>query len=256
MQFKGAVVLLALVCLVPLQGQERDARQRQDQVTGTMMPVSRLPQIGLPLPPTGLPRPADSQADDANHEADSRGRTARHAGRRTRAVVPPTVIYLGPVYPWDASVTTTARQSETGAGAVKPAPLVQPPAPTGRVWLDLDAPPSTQVLVDGYYVGTLDTVGRVLDVEPGPHQIRLRADGFHPLVVDVRVVAEQFLTYREMLKPVDADTDGARGRTSVAPPRAPATLYVIPGCYAGNLPPEELTLPQGCDRALMTTLTR
>lgn len=37
---------------------------------------------------------------------------------------------------------------------------------------------------------------------------------------------------------------------SVAPPNtAPVTLYVIPGCYAGDKPPADGMLPSGCDVA-------
>jgi len=36
-------------------------------------------------------------------------------------------------------------------------------------------------------------------------------------------------------------------------PRTPDTYYVIPGCYAGNHPPNKERLPQGCDVAKLKT---
>jgi hypothetical protein len=40
----------------------------------------------------------------------------------------------------------------------------------------------------------------------------------------------------------------ADNRASIAPaPRRPEKFYVIPGCYAGNRPPEPDALPAGCD---------
>jgi hypothetical protein len=35
---------------------------------------------------------------------------------------------------------------------------------------------------------------------------------------------------------------------------APVTLYVIPGCYAGNVRPEQAALPKGCDAAKVKTI--
>ena len=42
------------------------------------------------------------------------------------------------------------------------------------------------------------------------------------------------------------------------PPFVPAgdrTLYVIPGCYVGNVPPKDVKLPASCDLAKLTTFT-
>jgi hypothetical protein len=33
-------------------------------------------------------------------------------------------------------------------------------------------------------------------------------------------------------------------------------LFVIPGCYAGNVEPDRANLPEGCDPGRMTTLPR
>ena len=34
------------------------------------------------------------------------------------------------------------------------------------------------------------------------------------------------------------------------------TGYVIPGCYIGNVPPQEAGLPAGCDLGRLITITR
>jgi hypothetical protein len=42
------------------------------------------------------------------------------------------------------------------------------------------------------------------------------------------------------------------------PPFVPSgdrTLYVIPGCYVGNVSPKDLKLPPTCDLAKLTTYT-
>ena len=32
-------------------------------------------------------------------------------------------------------------------------------------------------------------------------------------------------------------------------------MYVIPGCYLGNVSPKNVTLPPGCDISKLTTIT-
>jgi hypothetical protein len=49
-----------------------------------------------------------------------------------------------------------------------------------------------------------------------------------------------------------AQTAGAA--SSAAPPLAPVTLYVIPGCYAGDRPPADGMLPAGCDVSKMRSV--
>ena len=44
------------------------------------------------------------------------------------------------------------------------------------------------------------------------------------------------------------------------PPPTPAptgskTLYLIPGCYMGNVSPKDMKLPQGCDLSKLTVIT-
>lgn len=38
-----------------------------------------------------------------------------------------------------------------------------------------------------------------------------------------------------------------------SPPPAPSTLYYIPGCYMGNVPPVQISLPAKCDLSRLIT---
>jgi hypothetical protein len=66
-------------------------------------------------------------------------------------------------------------------------------------------PREAEVLVDGYYVGQVDNFDGVfqrLELEPGPHRIEVRANGFQPMVFEVRVLPGRNLTYQGELQPV------------------------------------------------------
>ncbi|HVQ13668.1 MAG TPA: hypothetical protein VMS40_08760, partial [Vicinamibacterales bacterium] len=69
------------------------------------------------------------------------------------------------------------------------APNAQAPAsaPEGRLALFV-TPASAQVLVDGFYAGTVaDFQDRGLWLESGPRRIELRADGYQTETFDVRI---------------------------------------------------------------------
>lgn len=75
--------------------------------------------------------------------------------------------------------------------------------PYGGVRLDL-AQRSAEVYVGGYYVGTVDNFDgtfQQLNLEPGLHQIEVRAPGFEPLTLDVRIDPGRTVTYRTELQP-------------------------------------------------------
>jgi len=58
--------------------------------------------------------------------------------------------------------------------------------------------------VDGYYAGQVDDFDGViqrLELESGPHRIEIRAVGFEPLVVEVRVQPGRTITYHGDLRP-------------------------------------------------------
>ncbi len=139
---------------------------------------------------------------------------------------------------------------ESYAQAVDPPPVVEQPPEVGRLALDVQ-PATAQVFVDGYYVGTAadftaSTGGLVL--ETGPHRIDLVMPDHELMSFDVRIAPNQFITYRQVLKPINAQP--------VQPPAvrsAPATFYLIPGCYMGNVPPKEANLRPTCDPAQAIT---
>ena len=127
------------------------------------------------------------------------------------------------------------------------APAPSPP-PTGVLMLDLQPASGLQVFVDGAYVGTSEEVGSELVLEAGTHRIEIGGPGYVPLVFDVRIVAQRTITYRQTLtplQPVPAAVNHVPSPETAKSERQ--TFYLIPGCYLGNIPPEQVRLPAGCD---------
>jgi hypothetical protein len=65
-------------------------------------------------------------------------------------------------------------------------------------------PREASVFVDGYYVGRVDDFDGVfqrLRLDPGPHRIEVRADGYEPLNFEVRILPDRKITYEETLQP-------------------------------------------------------
>ena len=65
-------------------------------------------------------------------------------------------------------------------------------------------PRSADVFVDGYYAGTVDSFDGMfqrLKLEPGPHRIEIRQDGFDTLTFDVRIPPDETITYQGELQP-------------------------------------------------------
>lgn len=113
--------------------------------------------------------------------------------------------------------------------------------PDGYLRLEVE-PETAQVYVDGFYTGTVADFrrsgGRALDA--GPHRVEFRAEGYDSQSVELRVRANDVLSYRGTLNRVD---DRPQQRAAAAPPK---TLYVIPRCYAGTSKPTTDRLPAGC----------
>jgi hypothetical protein len=122
------------------------------------------------------------------------------------------------------------------------------PLRDGRLSLFV-TPLSSQVLVDGYYVGTVaDFQDRGLWMEPGPRRVELRADGYETVTFDVRINEDQTVDYRRDLMRVATRSEPPR------PPAPPKTFYVIPGCYAGDSRPDTARLPSGCSSKNLKTI--
>jgi hypothetical protein len=217
-----------------------------------------LPSIGLPLPTIGLPPANDSQrrpnAGRPSGLEDQHFRLNPHRRFRSRA----SVVYFVPAYGWgypEPGLTATPAPYPYAS------PIVPEPAPvTGRLRLDLQVESIAQLYVDGYYVGTWEDFNGELELEAGPHTIEIRASGYEPLALDVKIAPNRAITYRGALKPsaVRREPDAAPlpEAGSIEPQTAPrTTIYFIPGCYLGNVPPDEVKLPATCDRSRMIVRT-
>jgi len=212
-----------------------------------------LPSIGLPLPPIGLqPIPRSVQpVPGANRQSDHR---VYAPGRRGHSRP---VFYVSPYYysDWMAS---SASPEPTGSGVT----VFTPDVPVGRLRLDIQPPGQWQLFVDGLFVGTPEDFGNEIDLEAGPRRIEIRAPGYESLFFDARIEPQRIITYRGTLVPIARDPrqpPAARRETPVAPPLPAATgsrtIYVIPGCYLGNVMPQQEKLREGCDLGSMKTIT-
>jgi PEGA domain len=120
---------------------------------------------------------------------------------------------------------------------------------SGSIYLDVE-PRTAQVYVDGFYIGTVDDFRRTgVTLPAGRHWIDVRASGYEPQTVPVNIAAGQPTRYRSAMTAVRTPAANAIA------PRGPETMYVIPGCYAGNRPPRESSLARGCDIARLYVLT-
>ncbi len=131
-----------------------------------------------------------------------------------------------------------------------PAPGVVEPPRTARLILDVE-PANAQVFANGYYIGLPEDLRAEqggASLAPGEYRIEIVAPGYEPVTFEVRLSADQQITYRQMLRPV-ADPPAPRPVPApvAAKPSAPATFYIVPGCYMGNVPPKDANLPASCD---------
>jgi hypothetical protein len=96
-----------------------------------------------------------------------------------------------------------AAADQLAAAAERNSPAVQPAQgrPMGGVQLALE-PRRAQVFVDGMYAGLVDDFAgyyRHLSVPAGIHRIEVFAPGYQPLILDVTVVPDRTITYRQSL---------------------------------------------------------
>jgi hypothetical protein len=119
---------------------------------------------------------------------------------------------------------------------------------SGTLRLDVE-PGTAQIYVDGFYVGTVDDfVPHGVTLPAGRHWIDLREASYETLTIPVEVGPGRPARFRGGLAAVPIPTPRA------IPPRGSETMYVIPGCYAGNRPPGESALARGCDIARLRVL--
>ncbi|MGE0449902.1 MAG: hypothetical protein AB7Q29_10010 [Vicinamibacterales bacterium] len=280
MGVRTTVALLTLVALLvaaPSQAQRPPAPQSAQWHPSIGLPLPSiglaLPSIGLPHPPTGLPPldtrpllPVGSRPADSSRAA----RGNRGGGRRVGAgvvLVPLVVPFV--VAPMAVAAPAGGPPRRTLEPASPPAPRQQA---FGTVWLEIEPAATVQVYVDEFYVGETEGLGGRLDLEVGSHVLELRTPGNEPLRFKVQIDSGRPLTYRDTFRPLGngspqeahAAGDSAPALDSSAasgtgtPPTAapPMTLYLIPGCYAGNVPPDEIVLPDRCDKVRTMRLER
>jgi len=209
-----------------------------------------LPPMGLPLPPMGLPpenaRPFDrTRSERTNILEPARPARAERTDRSDRFHQPASIVFLGwPYWPWP---TAEYPSSPT------PSPPSPPNQATGRLLLSLHSGVDPQIYVDGYYVGLFSDVAGELILDAGAHTIELHEEGFRDARVDVRIPLDGTITYYVDMKPIDAaplPVSAPAAPASSTSPTAfpvPTTIYVVPGCYVGNVPPAQVKLPAGCD---------
>jgi PEGA domain len=201
-----------------------------------------LPSIGLPLPPMGLPPAQPQRLGRAGRferperiegpERSERIERSERFERPERSERPRSIVFFGWPY-------LPAEQFP-----VAPTPLPEVGRAAGRLQLTLSSGVDPQIFVDGYYAGLFSDVAGALTLEAGAHTIELREEGFESLRLPVNIQPDEVVTYDIELTPtVSAPLPSVE---PVARP-APTTIYVIPGCYVGNVPPQEVTLPVGCD---------
>ena len=141
-----------------------------------------------------------------------------------------------------------------GMITVVPEPL------SGTLRLEVEPADILQVFVDGEYIGTPADLGGALDLQPGSRRIEFRAPGYKTLTIDAQIVSQRTIVYRATLDRIAPTRVGPPPAAPVAPAPAPPpapsgsrTIYLIPGCYMGNVPPQDLKLPAGCDLGRLTT---
>ena len=203
------------------------AQPRTTAPSPVMLPLPPLP----PTPTGGLTAPVPFTAPTI--QSPDMFRVGRRDPYRNRSRFP--VIYGSGGYGYSTEPDSTTMSSFEPAA----------PAATGGLRLS-GTPADAQVFVDGYFVGTLGdiTAGRPLTILAGPHRLEIRAAGYQSIAVDIRITAYETLTYPAALDRLPAMPPPAPRATASA---SSSTMYLIPNCYLGNVPPRANRLPSGCD---------
>jgi hypothetical protein len=131
----------------------------------------------------------------------------------------------------------------------------------GALRLEVEPRESLQIFIDGVYVGRPVDLGDQIEVGAGTRRIELRAPGYRTLTFTAEIADGRSITYRGTLERFP-DSPAAPVKPAATAPAAPAApagsrvMYVIPGCYLGNVSPKTVALPDGCDISKLTTISR
>jgi hypothetical protein len=203
----------------------------------------------------------EQQLVNPSRAAIEANRKLNQAQRVQRRHAQPTVIYALPPYRYFYPNTTYGYgvESTTYITSDPPGVVAAPPAPevtTGFLRLEVEPRELLQVFVDGLYVGTPADLGDEFEVRLGARRIELRAPGYRTLTFDTEIVPDRTIAYRGQLDPMS--TAAAQAPRAPAPqaPQAPAgarTIYLIPGCYIGNVAPTADMVRPGCDISKVIT---
>jgi hypothetical protein len=167
--------------------------------------------------------------------------------------------YLPGYYGWDYPA---APPPDTSPVAEARGPEPEANDATGILRLEVEPAPILQLYVDGYFVGAAEDFANGVELAAGTHTVELHAPGYQMIHLDVRMSAGRAITYRGALQPAGvtvAPVAPAPVATAADPvasvaPAPPQTIYHIPGCYLGNIPPKDAKLPGTCDQSRVTTI--
>jgi hypothetical protein len=205
-----------------------------------------------------------SQMNNVARSMLDQERDARRLAKAPRPVHPiyrpgygrPPIYYPLPPYGYYFPFTTYGYGYETSVTTAEVTP--PPPEPeTGFLRLEVEPRHLLQVFVDGLYLGTIADLGDDIELRLGARRIELRAPGYRTLIFDTRIEFDRTVVYRGVLEQIE-ETPVAR-EAPLAPqtreaPAGSRTMYLIPGCYMGNVEPTAAMLRPGCDIGKLTTI--
>jgi hypothetical protein len=147
-------------------------------------------------------------------------------------------------------VTTPGSYPTTVEPTYQPPP--EPPPAIGGLRLEVEPSDLVQIFVDGAFIGSPREIGNEIALEPGTRRIELRAEGYKTLVFNAQIFENRTIVYRATMEKDPMVM--APPPVQLPVPTGSRTLYVIPGCYLGNVSPQEIKLPPGCDLGKLRTI--
>jgi len=205
--------------------------------------------------------PGWEQGNVARALLDQRNQHPVNDHRNSKYYNNPGIVYVIPPYGYYSNGYITSGyvgSSLPTEVAVEPPLPPEPPLPArGALRIEVEPRELLQIFVDGVYIGTPADLGDAIELRIGARRIELRAPGYRPLVFDAEIPPDRLITYRGALEPNSpaAAIPPPAPKPPVVAPTGSRTMYVIPGCYMGNVSPKDMTLPAGCDIKKLTTIT-